>query len=106
MNDTREQKEARLREYVHTAVAKLLAMKEDRYGKTVTTECHRVAVEVGNMMAPQLYGNRGHGVSNAVSICVRLCSEALFWLDTVEQKPNDIVQSVESLLTCLSAPSL
>ena len=106
MSDTREQKEARLREDVRATVAKLLAMKEDIYGKTVTTECHRIAVEVGNMMAPQLYGNRGHGVSNAVSICVRLCSEALFWLDTVEQKPKDIIQSVESLLTCLSAPSL
>jgi hypothetical protein len=106
MSESKEQKEARLRTTAQKAVAELLSVSEAQYGKVIAEQCHRVAVEVGNMLAPQMYGNRVHGVGNAVSVCVRHCSEALFWLDMTQDKPKDVVSAVEDLLQCLSSPVL
>lgn len=106
MSESKEQKEARLRDAAQKAVAELLSVSEAQYGKVIAEQCHRVAVEVGNMLAPQMYGNRVHGAGNAVSICVRHCSEALFWLDMTQDKPADVVSAVEALLSCLSTPVL
>lgn len=106
MSESKEQKEARLRNAARKAVSELLSVSEATYGKVITEQCHRVAVEIGNMLAPQMYGNRVHGVGNAVSVCVRHCSEALFWLDMTQDKPEDVIKAVEDLLQCLSSPVL
>lgn len=106
MNDTRTPKEQRMYDNVKDAVSKLLNISEEATNKVASTECRRIAIEIGNLLAPQLYGNRGHGISNAVSICVRLCSEALFWLDMMNGETDDVVTSVETLLQSLSSPTL
>lgn len=105
-DNAKEQKEIKLRNAVRKAVAELLSVSEASCGKVIAEQCHRVAVEIGNMLAPQVYGNRVHGVGNAVSVCVRYCSEALFWLDMTQDKPDNVVQAVEDLLQCLSTPTL
>lgn len=105
-DNAREQKEIKFRNAVRKAVAELLSVNEASCGKVIAEQCHRVAVEIGNMLAPQVYGNRAHGVGNAVSVCVRHCSEALFWLDMTQDKPDNVVDAVEELLQCLSTPTL
>ena len=107
MSSTREQKEVQLREHTRKTVVALLSINEDTCDDvTVVSECRRIAIDIGNLMAPQLYGNRVHGIGNAVSVCVRLCSEALFWLDMLPDKPKHAIEAVEILIGYLSMPTL
>lgn len=68
-------------------------------------ELMRAATTMGNIMSPQLYNYRLHGENNAVSMAIRSCCEALFWL-SMEDGHEDAINSVEELLSHLANPQL
>ena len=99
-------KSAKILELTQDAVSRLLLINEDTSGPVVVSQCRRVAIEIGNALAPQLYGSRVHGVGNAVSFVIRHCAEALFWLDMAEQKSQETIDAVIALREFLSSPQL
>ena len=106
MSEIKDTKITMLRNTTQNAVSELLSISEDKYGEIVSEQCERIAIEIGNMLAPQIYGNRAHGISNAVSVCIRHCSEALFWLDMAKEEPKSSIQAVNDLIKFLSSPML
>lgn len=96
----------KLKEYTQNAVSKLLAINEDTSGPVVVAQCRRIAIEIGNALAPQLYGSRVHGVGNAVSFVIRNCAEALFWLNMAEQPSAETIEAITILRDYLSSPQL
>lgn len=77
------------------------------YGQVAKAQCERVAVSLAGILSPQLYGSRRHGENNAVSLAVKSCTEALFWLNFAEDKKSeDAITVVTELRDLLSNPSL
>ncbi len=100
------QKDERLKALVQRTVRELLAIDEIAHGEVIHGQCKRIATDIGNMLAPQLYDSRIHGVNNAVSAVIRSCSEALFWLDLSGVKPESCMKAVSELREMLASPQL
>ncbi len=69
------------------------------------SEITRAAITLGNIMAPQLHESRLHGENNAVSVAIRCCCEALFWLK-MEQGHEAAVAKIEELRAYLASPRI
>lgn len=93
-------------ELTHEVVRGLLSLNAKDYGEASITQCKNIAANIGTMLAPQLYGARIHGVGNAISIVIRSCAEALFWLHFSDKPDEKVIADVEKLMALLSSPSL
>lgn len=97
-------KDAEMKQLVRDVVSMLLALDPSAHGEIVCEQCRRTAIELGNLMAPKIYSNGLHGVSNAISCAIRACSEALFWLDMSTEDTVEQTELVRRLHDHLSTP--
>ena len=96
----------RLLDATRHAVQELFTIEYGDYHDIVKEQCKRIAGEIGNTLAPQLYGSRIHGAGSAISTVIRCCTEALFWLELEEEnKPERAIQSVKELKLVLDTPT-
>lgn len=101
-----ESKEAKLKTLAHDAIRGLVTLNCNEHEAIVVDQCRRIAIDIANTIAPQLYGSRRHGENNAVSLIVKSCSEALFWLDFSEEDMSTVTSAVTLLRDTLCNPSL
>ena len=87
-------------------VRALVSLDASTHPDVVIKQCRAAAETIGTMMAPQLYGARIHGIGNAVSVVIRTCSEALFWLNFSENKSETAISAVERLRDALMSPTM
>lgn len=86
-----------MRDIVQNAVRQLMKVSNTTTNTMTAKQCQAIGETIGTMMAPQLYGNRIHGVGNAISTVIRCCAEVLFWLDLDDSG----VHSVETAKTAI-----
>ena len=95
-----------LLQLTETAIRSLVSLDVADQSDIVIKQCRSIAETIGTMLAPQLYGARIHGVGNAVSIVIRSCSEALFWLNFSAKKPEAAIAAVSKLRDVLMSPGI
>lgn len=97
-------KDEELKQLVQDVVGMLLTLDPSAHGEITCEQCKRIAIEIGNLLAPKVYGSGIHGVGNAISCAIRCCSEALFWLDMSPEDTKDNIELINRLHASLSTP--